>query len=442
MKITVVGSGYVGLVTGTCLAEVGMSVSCQDIDAEKIETLRAGGLPIYEPGLEELVVRNQRDGRLQFTTDLASSVAGNDVCFIAVGTPPDSEGAADLRGVLAAARTVAQAMDGSLVLAIKSTVPIGTCDRIQHEVDAVLADRQVPYRCEVVSNPEFLKEGKAINDFMYPDRIVVGAETDWGSAVMRDVYEPFIRNGHPFLLMDKRSSEMTKYAANVMLATRISVMNEFAQICERLGADIMQVRQGIGTDDRIGLPFLYAGIGYGGSCFPKDVQALSRVAVEAGCPADILEAVHKVNRHQKMSLANKVIQHFGGNVRGRRFALWGLAFKPDTDDIREAPALTIVKRLTDMGAEICAYDPEALNNAEAHFAENPAFQTAPNAMAALAGADALIIATEWRQFRRPDFEEVKANLKSPLIFDGRNQYKPDQLQALGISYYSVGRAPV
>lgn len=439
MRVTVIGTGYVGLVTGTCLADVGNDVVCHDVDAAKIARLAAGEIPIYEPGLAEIVRRNLRDGRLRFTTDLAAAVAACEICFVAVGTPPGEDGSADKRYVAEAVAGVAGAMTGPLVLVIKSTVPVGTCRRMRDVVAEVLAERGVRHAFEVVSNPEFLKEGKAVEDFMRPDRIVVGAEGERGRAAMRAVYGPFVRNGHPILFMDLASSEMTKYAANVMLATRISLMNELAQVCEKVGADIMMVRQGIGTDQRIGMDFLYAGVGYGGSCFPKDVKALSRLAVEADCPADILDAVDRVNRHQKVVLANRVLARFGGEGRGRRFALWGLAFKANTDDIREAPALAIVKRLTEAGAEVVAYDPEAMDNARRELAGNGRVHFAASAYEALAGADALVLATEWGQFRRPDFERMKSLLAAPIVFDGRNQYEPEEMERLGFEYHCIGR---
>jgi UDPglucose 6-dehydrogenase len=439
MRLTVIGTGYVGLVTGTGFAEIGNDVVCHDIDGAKIERLRAGELPIYEPGLAELVRRNLRDARLRFTTDLADAVAEAEVCIIAVGTPGDNDGSADRRYVLEAVASMARVMRGPLVVVIKSTVPVGTCHRLRDVISEVLRERGVTHAFDVVSNPEFLKEGKAVEDFMRPDRIVVGADAPRAREVMRQIYAPFLRNGHPLLFMDVPSAEMTKYAANVMLATRISLMNELAQLCDKVGADIMQVRQGIGTDRRIGMDFLYPGIGYGGSCFPKDVRALARLAVEADLPADILDAVDRVNRHQKLVIANRVIARFGGDVRGRRFALWGLAFKANTDDVREAPALAILKRLTDAGAEIVAFDPEAGANARRALADDPRVRLTATAYDALAGADALILATEWSQFRRPDFARVKALLKSPIVFDGRNQYEPDELQRLGLEYHCIGR---
>ncbi|MBT6176190.1 MAG: UDP-glucose/GDP-mannose dehydrogenase family protein, partial [Deltaproteobacteria bacterium] len=346
MKVTIIGTGYVGLVTGTCLAEMGNTVSCVDIDEKKIACLNRGEMPIYEPGLEELVARNAESRRLSFTTELKTSLPESQVCFIAVGTPPDEDGSADRRYVLGAAKQIAELATQELVVAVKSTVPVGTCDRVQDVIDSVLKERGADFKIHVVSNPEFLKEGMAVQDFMRPDRIVLGFNHEFASQAMCKLYSGFTRNGHPILLMSIRSSEMTKYAANAMLATRISFMNELARLCDAIGADIMDIRRGMGTDSRIGMPFLYAGIGYGGSCFPKDVKALAQVALESDCTANILEAVEHVNKHQKMFLANRIIQYFGGTLKGKRIALWGLAFKPNTDDIRESPALTIAKRLT------------------------------------------------------------------------------------------------
>jgi UDPglucose 6-dehydrogenase len=439
MKITVVGTGYVGLVTGTCLADMGNVVTCNDIDPEKIAFLQSGGIPIYEPGLKELVHRNARDGRLTFTTDLSESVPTSEVCFIAVGTPSDEDGSADRRYVVAAARAIAQAMQGPLVVAVKSTVPVGTCDMVCAEMQEVLDARGVDYVVDVVSNPEFLKEGKAVQDFSHPDRIVIGVESELAGKVMQSLYADFVRNGHPLLLMGRRSSEMTKYAANAMLATRISLMNEIARICDNVGADIMSVRSGIGTDNRIGPRFLYAGIGYGGSCFPKDVKALAQLALESDSTSNLLDAVEQVNRQQKLILANRVIEHFGGEVRGKRFAIWGIAFKANTDDIREAPALAIIKRLTYAGAHVCATDPEAMDNAKKTFAGNNRVSFADDIYAASEGVDAIILATEWGAFRNPDFNRLLAKMNSPVFFDGRNQFDPDEMVARGFVYSGIGR---
>ncbi len=440
MRIAVIGTGYVGLVTGTCLAEIGNEVVCHDIDADKIERLRRGELPIFEPGLEELLERNLRELRLSFTRDLEEAIAGVEVCFVAVGTPGDQDGSADRRYVIDAVTSIAKVMSAPLVIVMKSTVPVGTCARMRDVVAEVLRARGVAFDFDIVSNPEFLKEGKAVSDFQRPDRIVIGADSERARAMMRSVYSTFMRNGHPILFMDIPSAEMTKYAANAMLATRISLMNELAQICERVGADIMNVRQGIGTDKRIGMDFLYAGIGYGGSCFPKDVRALSRLAMESDAPADILDAVDAVNRHQKVVLANRVIARYAGEVRGRRFALWGLAFKANTDDIREAPALSVLKRLTDAGAHVVAYDPEAMQRAKRELGDNPYLSFVSSSYEAARGCDALVLVTEWSQFRRPDFARLKESLKAPVIFDGRNQYDPAEMKALGFEYHCIGRS--
>lgn len=439
MRITVVGTGYVGLVSGTCFAEIGNDVTCVDIDAGKIARLKEGECPIYEMGLPELLRRNLRDGRLRFTTSYDDAAANMEVAFIAVGTPSRDDGAADTRAVHAAAAALAERVTDPATLAIKSTVPVGTCLRVAGVVNEVLARRGVAFRFPVVSAPEFLREGRAIEDFMRPDRIVVGAEDEAAHEGIRQVYRHFIRNGHAYLAMDTRSSEMTKYAANAMLATRISFMNELAQICERLGADVMAVRNGMGSDERIGMAFLYPGVGFGGSCFPKDVRALSRMSVEADCPADLLGAVERVNRYQKLLLANRVVKRFGGNLQGRRIALWGISYKPKTDDIREAPALAIAERLLDAGATICAYDPEATDNARRHFGERAGLSFATDPYAAAEGADALLLATEWAVFRNLDFARLHSLMKQPIMFDGRNQYEPEQMRALGFEYHCIGR---
>ncbi len=439
MKVTIIGTGYVGLVTGTCLAEMGNTVTCVDIDENKIACLNRGEMPIYEPGLEELVTRNAESGRLTFTTSLEEALPDSQVCFIAVGTPPDEDGSADRRYVLGAAKQIAELATQELVVAVKSTVPVGTCDRVKDVLDNGLKARGVDFNIHVVSNPEFLKEGMAVQDFMRPDRIVLGFSHENASQIMCKLYSGFTRNGHPILLMSIRSSEMTKYAANAMLATRISFMNELARLCDAIGADVMDIRRGIGTDSRIGMPFLYAGIGYGGSCFPKDVKALAQVALEANCTANILEAVEQVNKHQKMFLANRIIQYFGGDLKGKRIALWGLAFKPNTDDIRESPALTIAKRLTEAGATICAFDPVAQENAKKAVAHNPKISFATGMYEAAEGADAVILATEWRQFRNPDLKRLKENMKGNVFFDGRNQFEPGEMEIAGIEYHGVGR---
>ncbi|AXK39719.1 UDP-glucose dehydrogenase family protein [Crenobacter cavernae] len=439
MKITVIGSGYVGLVTGTCLAEVGNHVCCLDVDPAKIATLQAGGIPIYEPGLDDMVRRNVAAGRLSFTTDVEASVAFGEIQFIAVGTPPDEDGSADLSYVLAAARGIARHMDGYKVVVDKSTVPVGTGDKVRAAIAETLAERGADLPFAVVSNPEFLKEGAAIEDFMKPDRIVVGADDERAIELMRRLYAPFQRNHERILCMDVRSAELTKYAANAMLATRISFMNELANLAETLGADIELVRQGIGSDPRIGYHFLYPGVGYGGSCFPKDVKALVASGQEHGHDLKVLSAVEAANDAQKLRLVEKVVREFGDDLAGRRFALWGLAFKPNTDDMREAPSRVIVEELTRRGAEVVAYDPVATHEAQRVMGDNPKLQFADDMMGPLNDADALLIVTEWKAFRSPDFDAVRAALKQPLIFDGRNMYAPAWLRGQGFTYHAIGR---
>ncbi len=440
MKITVIGTGYVGLVSGACLAEVGNDVLCLDLDAEKIRILNAGGMPIHEPGLQEMVARNHAAGRLRFGTDVVEAVAHGLLQFIAVGTPPDEDGSADLQYVVAAARSIGRHMDGYRVIVDKSTVPVGTADKVRAAVAEELAARGLKDEFSVVSNPEFLKEGAAVEDFMRPDRIIVGAEEARAIELMRRLYAPFQRSHERLIVMDVRSAELTKYAANAMLATRISFMNELANLAEKLGADIEQVRQGIGSDPRIGYQFLYPGCGYGGSCFPKDVQALNRTATEAGSALRVLAAVEAANEHQKGVLGRKVAVAFGESLSGRRFALWGLAFKPNTDDMREAPSRTVVADLLARGATVCAYDPVAMDEARRVFGAEPRIAYADSPMAALDGADALVIVTEWKEFRSPDFGEMKRRLKTPRVFDGRNLYDPATLRAAGIEYHAIGRS--
>ncbi len=442
MKITVVGTGYVGLVSGACLADVGNDVLCLDVDAKKIATLEAGGMPIHEPGLDQVVQRNVAAGRLHFTTDVQRAVHFGTVQFIAVGTPPDEDGSADLQYVLAAASNIGKHMTDYKLIVDKSTVPVGTADKVKAAVAAELNRRGVKVPYSVVSNPEFLKEGAAVEDFMRPDRVVVGADVEDDQAInlMRSLYSPFNRNRDRLVVMNQRSAELTKYAANAMLATRISFMNEMANLAERLGADIEMVRQGIGSDPRIGFHFLYPGAGYGGSCFPKDVQALLRTAQQdAGTTLKVLAAVEAANEAQKRVLPDKVRKRFGDDLRGRHFALWGLAFKPNTDDMREAPSLAIVRALTEAGATVAAYDPVAMNEARRVFASDQGFACAGTPMATLEGADALLIATEWKEFRSPDFEAIRAALKQPVIFDGRNLYEPRTLRDLGFEYFAIGR---
>ncbi|MDO8348520.1 MAG: UDP-glucose/GDP-mannose dehydrogenase family protein [Rugosibacter sp.] len=439
MKITVIGSGYVGLVSGACLAEVGNDVLCVDVDANKIRILNEGGIPIYEPGLDAMVKRNKEAGRLRFTTDIADAVAHGDIQFIAVGTPPDEDGSADLQYVLAAARTIGQHMTAYKVVVDKSTVPVGTADKVRAAIDDALKARGTDIDFSVVSNPEFLKEGAAIDDFMKPDRIVVGVSDDRAADMMRQLYAPFQRNHERVIVMDVRSAELTKYAANAMLATRISFMNELANLAEKLGADIELVRQGIGSDPRIGYHFLYPGCGYGGSCFPKDVQALVRTAQAAGQELKVLQAVEDANEVQKHVLAQKIVGHFGENLSGKKIALWGLAFKPNTDDMREAPSRVLIAELFKRGATVCAYDPVAIHETRRIYGAEPRLEYARNPMDALEGADMLAIVTEWKEFRAPDFAVIKAKLKTPVIFDGRNLYDPAHVRAAGLTYFAIGR---
>lgn len=453
MKVTIIGSGYVGLVTGACLAELGNDVFCLDVDEKKIAMLNAGGVPIYEPGLQEIIQRNRAAGRLTFSTDVAASVDHADVQFIAVGTPPDEDGSADLKYVLAAARNIGRHMTGFKVVVDKSTVPVGTGDRVAAVIREELAARGLEdLQYSVVSNPEFLKEGAAVEDFMRPDRIVLGCGADaagrHAQATMRQLYAPFNRNHERTFYMDVRSAEFTKYAANSMLATRISFMNELANLADEVGADIELVRMGIGSDPRIGYSFLYAGAGYGGSCFPKDVQALMRTAADHGKPMRVLEAVEAVNGAQKQVLGDKVVRHFGDDLSGRTFALWGLAFKPNTDDMREAPSRVLARELVSRGATLRTHDPVSMDEArralEADLADIPggidkiSFHTGQ--METLDGADALVIVTEWKVFRSPDFEQIKRRLKTPVIFDGRNLYEPEAMAQAGIEYHAIGRS--
>ena len=439
MKITMIGTGYAGLVTGTCLAEVGNDVLCLDVDPRKIDMLNAGGVPIHEPGLEPMIRRNAAAGRLAFTTDAAAAVAHGEIQFIAVGTPPDEDGSADMQYVLAAARAIGRRMDGYRIVVDKSTVPVGTADRVRGAIAEELAARGVALPFAVVSNPEFLKEGAAVEDFMKPDRVVVGADDERAIAAMRAVYAPFMRNHDRLLVMDPRSAELTKYAANAMLATRISFMNELANLADRLGADIEHVRRGIGSDPRIGYHFLYAGVGYGGSCFPKDVKALRHTATELRRPLRILDAVEAANDAQKLRLVEKIVARLGENLAGRKLALWGLAFKPNTDDMREAPARAIIAALVERGATIVAYDPVAMDESRRIFGAAPWLSYASSPLAAVAGADALVIVTEWKEFRSPDFEALAASLASPLVFDGRNLFDPVQVRAAGLEYFAIGR---
>jgi UDPglucose 6-dehydrogenase len=436
MKIAVVGTGYVGLVTGTCFAEVGIDVTCIDIDEKKIANLRNGILPIYEPGLEEMVTRNVKQGRLHFSTSLAESIKGADVAFIAVGTPPGEDGSADLKYVLAVARGIGENMDNYTVVVTKSTVPVGTAAKVRAEMENALAKRSASIDFDVASNPEFLKEGAAIDDFLKPDRIVVGVASERAEEVMRRLYKPFLLNGHPIIFMDIPSAEMTKYAANSMLATKISFMNDIANLCEIMGADVNKVRQGIGSDARIGTKFIYPGIGYGGSCFPKDVKALIKTAQENGYQMQVLQAVEGVNEAQKEVLFSKVKKHFGGELKGKKFAIWGLSFKPKTDDMREAPSLVIIEKLLAEGATVSAYDPVAI--AEAKHSLGDRITYAKDQFDALVDADALLVVTEWPEFRSPSFEVVGRLLKQKAIFDGRNIYDAVELKELGFTYHCIG----
>ena len=439
MKITIVGTGYVGLVTGACFAEVGNDVLCIDVDAKKIRTLNEGGLPIYEPGLLEMVQRNRAAGRLKFSDDIEAGVAFGEVQFIAVGTPSDEDGSADLKYVIAAARNIGRTMGEYRLIVDKSTVPVGTAEKVRTAITEELKTRGVDVPFSVVSNPEFLKEGAAIEDFMRPDRIVIGSEDERGTQIMRALYAPFQRNHDRLIVMGIRSAELTKYAANAMLATRISFMNEVANMAERVGADIEDVRRGIGSDPRIGYHFLYPGVGYGGSCFPKDVQALQRTATASGMQLHILDAVERVNGLQKEVLATKIAHYLGEDLTGRNIAIWGLAFKPNTDDMREAPSRVLIESLLRRGAIVTTYDPVAMPEARHVFGENSRIRYASSPMSALEGADVLAIVTEWKEFRSPDFKAIKASLKTPAVFDGRNLYVPAEVRRHGLEYYAIGR---
>ena len=439
MRVTVFGSGYVGLVTGACLADAGNHVICVDVDAGKIERLNRGEIPIHEPGLDALIKRNMEAGRIEFTTDAVKGVEHGLFQLIAVGTPPDEDGSADLRYVLAVAKTIGTHLKRYCIVITKSTVPVGTADKVREQITATQTGRGASVEFDVVSNPEFLKEGAAIQDFMKPDRVVIGTDNPRTTELMRALYEPFTRNHDRLIVMDIRSSELTKYAANAMLATKISFMNDLANIAERLGADIEKVRVGIGSDPRIGYSFIYPGTGYGGSCFPKDVQALIRSSNAAGHTPEILNAVEAVNERQKQVLVQKVHAHYGDSLAGRQFALWGLAFKPNTDDMREAPSRTIIELLLKAGARVRAFDPVATAEARRIFGERAEVALCKNAYEAADGADALLIATEWQEFRSPDFDRLRQILKSPVIFDGRNLYDPGMVGRFGFTYYAIGR---
>jgi UDPglucose 6-dehydrogenase len=431
MKICMIGTGYVGLVTGACFAENGNEVVCLDIDREKIAQIQKGKMPIYEPGLDEMVRRNRREGRIKFSTNLKEAIKETLFIFIAVGTPPQEDGSADLTSVLAVAREIGQTMKGYKVVVTKSTVPVGTTERVK---EIIQQETREPF--DVASNPEFLKEGAALDDFMRPDRVVVGVDNQAVGELMKELYAPFVRTGKPILIMDIRSSELTKYAANAMLATRISFMNEMANLCERLGTDINMLRKGIGSDPRIGPSFLFPGVGYGGSCFPKDVNAIIKAAEERGYELRLLKEVERVNQRQKEIVVDKVIARFGKSLKGKNFAVWGLSFKPNTDDIREAPSIVIINRLMKQGAKVRAYDPVAISEARKIFGDRVIYGKGDYDI--LKGADALIIITEWNEFREPDFDRIKKLLKNPVIFDGRNIYNPSKLREAGFEYYGIG----
>jgi len=440
MNITVIGSGYVGLVSGTCFAEMGNRVTCVDIDPVKIEKLNKGIIPIFEPGLETLISKNVKNNNLLFKTDLSEALQNSEIAFIAVGTPMGDDGSADLQYVLAVAKSIGKSMQKRLIVVDKSTVPIGTADKVKATIQKELDIRNSDLEFDVVSNPEFLKEGAAIDDFMKPDRVVVGADSEFAFKKMKELYSSFFRSHDRFITMDIRSAEMTKYAANAMLATKISFMNEIANICEKVGADANQVRIGIGSDQRIGYSFIYPGVGYGGSCFPKDVKALTKIAEENGYTAELITAVEQVNDAQKLVIAQKIVTRFGEDLTGFTFGIWGLAFKPGTDDMREAPSIYVIKELVSRGAKIKAYDPKAIDEAKEHYLKGVKnieyFEFKEDV---LKDSDALVLLTDWKEFRIPDFEEIKTQLKTPIIFDGRNQYNTFNLEDMGIEYYQIGK---
>jgi UDPglucose 6-dehydrogenase len=439
MKISVIGTGYVGLVSGVCFAQMGNSVSCVDIDEKKIQDLKKGIIPIYEPGLEDMTLENYKKGTLDFTTDATSAIASSLISFIAVGTPMGEDGSADLQYVLSVAKKIGESMQDYMVVVDKSTVPVGTADKVKETIQNELDRRGVEIEFDVVSNPEFLKEGAAIKDFLHPDRVVVGADTKKAMEIMKDLYAPFMKHHDRFISMDIRSAEMTKYAANAMLATKISFMNEMSQICERVGADINKVRNGIGSDSRIGYSFIYPGCGYGGSCFPKDVQALAKTAKDFGYTPKILDAVEDVNLAQKYVISNKVIARFGEDLSGKTFGVWGLSFKPQTDDMREASSITIINELTSRGAKVVAYDPKARHEAESFYLKgNDKVSYVDSKYEALKGSDAIILVTEWQEFRSPDFDEMKKLLKHAVFFDGRNQFDKDKMAKEGFEYFQIG----
>ena len=442
MNICVIGTGYVGLVAGTCFADSGNDVICVDVDARKIDKLNRGEIPIYEPGLEELVKRNSKEGRLKFSMDLSYAVKESLICFIAVGTPPGEDGSADMKYVLGVAKGIAQAMDGYRIIVGKSTVPVGTADRVRSEIQNELYRQDKDYKFDVVSNPEFLKEGAAIDDFMKPDRVVIGTDSAHAAEIMKELYSPFMRKTDRLIMMDVRSAEMTKYAANAMLATKISFINEIANLCELVGADIENVRKGIGTDSRIGFEFLFPGVGYGGSCFPKDVQAIVRIADEHKYDMKVIKSVEEANNRQKGVIVDKILKHFKSTassnlLAGKIIGVWGLSFKPRTDDMREAPSITIINRLLHAGANIRAHDPEAMDEAKKVFGSK--IEYIQDNYEVVKGADALVIITEWNEFRRPNFEKMKKLMRSPVIFDGRNIFDPKEMRSIGFTYYGIGR---
>jgi len=435
VKVTVIGTGYVGLVAGTCFAESGNDVICVDIDEAKIDRLRRGEVPIYEPGLEELIRRNVTEGRLSFSTDLAGAIRHALVCFIAVGTPQGEDGSSDLRYVIKVAEDIGTLIDGYRVVVCKSTVPVGTHLKVREAIES-----RTDHEFDVVSNPEFMKEGAAIDDFLKPDRVVVGCDSPRAGQIMTDLYDPFVRGGAPILVMDNASAEMVKYAANSLLATKISFMNEIANLCESVGADVSLVRRGVGLDTRLGMSFLYPGLGYGGSCFPKDVRSIIHTAAEAGLEFSLLKAVDEVNNRQKRRLFEKIFAHYNGDLGGRHFAIWGLAFKPRTDDMREAPSVGLVEELLGAGCTISVHDPEAMDVARKIFGDRISYHR--QNYEALDGADALLVVTEWNEFRRPDFERMRRRLKEPVVFDGRNLWEPSDMAELGFTYFPIGRPAV
>ncbi len=439
MKLAVIGSGYVGLTSGACFADMGNNVICVDNDSRKIDMLNRGEIPIFEPGLESMVKRNVAEGRISFSTDIKKAVEESLILFIAVGTPPEEDGSADLSHVLAAAGEIAEHMNDYKIIVDKSTVPVGTADRVKARIREVLNQRGSKLDFEVVSNPEFLKEGAAIEDFMRPDRVVIGTDSEQAAHAMRTLYAPFNRTHDRVIVMSIRSAEMTKYAANALLATKISFINEISRLCEAYGADVEEVRNGIGSDSRIGYKFIYPGVGYGGSCFPKDIKALIHMSSAVAYDSRILKAVEAVNQDQKHLLVQKLISHFGQNLKGKTFAVWGLAFKPQTDDMREAPATVIIRALIAAGAKVRAFDPVAMNEAKRILGNLEGFILCSDEYEALKGADAMLLITEWRQFRYPDFKRIKAELKEAVIFDGRNQYEPKALREMGFTYYGIGR---